>query len=56
MCDGMSWEQVRQQNGKLLVTGLDARAAQVMLAFFATMVLSGRESFVPGLALLEDEC
>jgi hypothetical protein len=56
MCDGMSWEQVRQQNGKLLVTGLDARAAQAMLALFATMVSSGRESCVPGLALLGDEC
>ncbi|PYI67473.1 hypothetical protein CVV68_10285 [Arthrobacter livingstonensis] len=90
MCDGKSWEQVREQNRKriarygyttvlvegspgsppfgytmgltksghpeLLVTGLDARAAQAMLTLFATMVLSGQESFVPGLALLGDEC
>ncbi|RAN79713.1 hypothetical protein B5P43_13105 [Bacillus sp. SRB_336] len=91
MCDGMSWEQVRERNRKriarygfttvlvegspgsppfgytmvgltksghpeLLVTGLDDGAAQAMLSLFATMVLSGRESFVPGLALLGDEC
>lgn len=90
MCDGMSWEQVRERNRKriarygfttvlvegspgsppfgytmgltksghpeLLVTGLADEAAQTILGLFATMVLSGRQSFAAGVAWLGDEC
>jgi hypothetical protein len=41
---------------ELLVTGLADGAAQTILSLFATMVLSGRQSFAAGVAWLEVVC